>query len=331
MAHPTSSSHHDEHRRHRSERSSHHHHRTISSTTLLLVLSLVLALLAVLLSFNSNNSPFNLPDSEGGGGSNQNSVWGYLTPKRTKELIARESAVALREAEVARREAELLAGAPGGVIPSSSPVLCPPCLAATTVETIAGPIQTVIKEIVKEDSLTPPGWASPRIDEILDRELKVAEREREISKREESINRREHDASRRESWIMEQLIALGNDNPQTYEEEYVYEPAGSKRKPQFKELPPLVVSETQIETQVQTVTETKFVPSPSSTRLAAFPTPEPVESHTSTAIPRTTAVEIIREEVEEEEEEEEEEEQITYRRGRRGSPRRPPARWFGGW
>uniref|UniRef100_A0A0W0F958 Uncharacterized protein n=1 Tax=Moniliophthora roreri TaxID=221103 RepID=A0A0W0F958_MONRR len=301
MAHPTSSSHHDEHRRHRSERSSHHHHRTISSTTLLLVLSLVLALLAVLLSFNSNNSPFNLPDSEGGGGSNQNSVWGYLTPKRTKELIARESAVALREAEVARREAELLAGAPGG--------------------------------IVKEDSLTPPGWASPRIDEILDRELKVAEREREISKREESINRREHDASRRESWIMEQLIALGNDNPQTYEEEYVYEPAGSKRKPakQFKELPPLVVSETQIETQVQTVTETKFVPSPSSTRLAAFPTPEPVESHTSTAIPRTTAVEIIREEVEEEEEEEEEEEQITYRRGRRGSPRRPPARWFGGW
>ena len=203
MAQP-SSSHHDEHRRHRSERSSHHHHRTISSTTLLLVLSLVLALLAVLLSFNSGNSPFTNP--EGGEQGSQSGVWGYLTPKRTKELIARESNVALREAEVARREAELLAGAPGGVVPTPSPVLCPPCMAATTVETITGPIQTVIKEIVKEDSLTPPGWASPRIDEILDRELKIAEREREIGKREESINRREHDAARRESWIMEQLM-----------------------------------------------------------------------------------------------------------------------------
>ncbi|KAK7054888.1 hypothetical protein VNI00_003351 [Paramarasmius palmivorus] len=302
------------------------------STVVTVAKGKVLALLAVLLSFNSNNSPFGNP--EGGEGGNQNSVWGYLTPKRTKELIARESAVALREAEVARREAELLAGAPGGVIPSPSPVLCPPCQAATTVETITGPIQTVIKEIVKEDSLAPPGWASPRIDEILDRELKVAEREREIGKREENINRREHDASRRESWIMEQLIALGTDNPSTYEEEYVYEPAGSKRKPakQFKELPPLVISETQIETHIQTVTatETQFVPPPSSTRLVAFPTPEPVEVHSSTAIPRTTAVEIIREEIDDDEEEEEEEEQVVFRR-KPGPRRPPPARWFNNW
>ena len=71
------------------------------------------------------------------------------------------------------------------------------------------PIQTVIKEVVKEESLTPPGWwdqARVRAEDILDRELKIAEREREISRREEAVNRREHDASRRESWIMEQLV-----------------------------------------------------------------------------------------------------------------------------
>ncbi|KAF8628342.1 hypothetical protein AX15_003883 [Amanita polypyramis BW_CC] len=225
MAQP-SSSHHGE-RHHRSDRDrerererSHKHHRTISSTTLLLVLSLVLAVLAVMLS---------LPSSSGSS-TEGSSVLSYLSPKRTQALIARESAVAVREAEVARREAELLAGAPGGVIPSPSPVLCPACKATTVTETISAPTQTVIKEIVKEDSLTPPGWSSPRAEELLDRELKIAEREREISKREEGVNRREHDASRREAWIMEQLIALGNDNPQTVEEEYVYEPAGAKRK-----------------------------------------------------------------------------------------------------
>lgn len=190
----------DEHRHHRSERSSHHHHRTISSTTLLLVLSLVLAVLAVMLSLPSSSTTGNPADPTTSG------VWNYLTPKRTQALIARESAVAVREAEVARREAKLLAGAPGGVIPSPSPVLCPPCLTATAIETVVGPIQTIIKEVVKEESLTPPGWNSPRIDDILDRELKIADREREIGKREESVNRREHDASRRESWIMEQLM-----------------------------------------------------------------------------------------------------------------------------
>ncbi|KAL0581736.1 phenylalanyl-tRNA synthetase alpha subunit, mitochondrial [Marasmius crinis-equi] len=341
MAQP-SSSHHDDHRRHRSERSSsHHHHRTISSTTLLLVLSLVLALLAVLLSFNSSNSPFlsnfnnghaaqNNP--EAGEDKGSSGVWGMLTPKRTKELIGREKDVALREAEVARREAEILAGAPGGVITTPSPAaVCQPCIAATTVETVVGPIQTVIKEIVKEDSLTPPGWASPRIDEILDRELKVAEREREISKREEGINRREHDAARRESWIMEQLIALGNGEPQTVEEEHIYEQAmPPKRKAKYKELPPLVISQTQIETRIETVTatETIQVPQPHSIRQVATPAPAPVDAQRSTAIPRTTAVEIIHEVEEPEEEEEEEyEEQVTYKRG---PPRRPPARWFGG-
>lgn len=105
-----------------------------------------------------------------------------------------------------------------------------------TIETVTAPAQTIIKEIVKEESLTPPGWTGNRAEEILDRELRITERERDISKREESVNRREHDASRRESWIMEQLIALGNDNPQTVEEEYIYEP-GSKRK--VKVPPPL--------------------------------------------------------------------------------------------
>ncbi|KAG7452509.1 uncharacterized protein BT62DRAFT_925054 [Guyanagaster necrorhizus] len=155
-------------------------------------------------------------------------ILNYLSPKRSQQLVAREAAVTLREAEVARREAELLAGAPGGIVPSPSPILCPPCAQATTVETIMAPVQTVIKEVVREDSLTPPGWTSPRIDEILDRELKVAERERDISRREEGLNRREHDASRRESWIMEQLIALGNDEP-AVEEEYVYEPSGRRK------------------------------------------------------------------------------------------------------
>ncbi|PPQ93300.1 hypothetical protein CVT25_014429 [Psilocybe cyanescens] len=224
MAQP-SSSHHEE-RRHRSdrerERSSSHHHRTISSTTLLLVLSLVLAVLAVMLSLPSNSST---SDSSAPSG-----VLSYLTPKRTQALIAREGAVAIREAEVARREAELLAGAPGGVIPTPSPVLCPACVSTTTTLTETLPVQTIIKEIVKEDSLAPAGWGGPRAEEILERELKIAERERDISKREENVNRREHDASRREGWIMEQLIALGNGDPQSaVEEEYVYEP--SKRKP----------------------------------------------------------------------------------------------------
>lgn len=314
MAQP-SSSHHGE-RAHRSdrERSSRHHNRTISSTTLLLVLSLVLAVLAVMLSLPSNTAASS-PEAANSG------VLSYLTPKRTQALIARESAVAVREAEVARREAELLAGAPGGVIPSPSPVLCPPC--STTVETVTAPVQTIIKEIVKEDSLTPPGWSSSRAEEILERELKIAERERDISKREENVNRREHDASRRESWIMDQLIALGNDSPQTVEEEFLYEPAGSKRKSKYKELPPLIVSEVAYEPQIKTVvqTQTITVPPPASTRLVAFPTPEAASSSTTASSPRTTVVEFVTDDDDD------------YRQTARGPrpTRRPPSRWFGGW
>jgi len=235
MANPSSSRHdHDDRereRRHRNDRhsSSHHHHRTISSTTLLLVLSLILAVLAVMLSL-----PANVTDRAAASKDDPaaQGMWGVLTPKRSQALVARESAVAAREAEVARREAELLVGAPGGVIPTVT--ACPAC---PTVEP-----QTIIKEVVQESALAVPNWfkeAGARAEEILDRELKIAEREREISKREESVNRREHDASRRESWIMEQLIVLGNDNPQTaMEEEYRYEPAGARRNVPPKVPPP---------------------------------------------------------------------------------------------
>ena len=190
--------------------------------------------------------------------------WGIITPKRTQALLARESNIAVREAEVARREAELLAGAPGGVV--APPPVCPPC--PTVVEKVTEaplPIQTVIKEVVKEESLTPPGWwdqARVRAEDILDRELKIAEREREISRREEAVNRREHDASRRESWIMEQLVyvsisllgvvylmtvprsALNEAEPEMVEEEYYYNeppPVAQqpvRRKPKVPPPPP---------------------------------------------------------------------------------------------
>lgn len=326
MAQP-SSSHHGE-RQHRSDRErerererSHRHHRTISSTTLLLVLSLVLAVLAVMLSLPSNTS---VSTSDAG----SSGVLGYLTPKRTQALIARESAVAVREAEVARREAELLAGAPGGVIPSPSPILCPPCTVTTITETVTPPVQTIIKEVVKEDSLAPPGWVGTRAEELLDRELKIAERERDISKREETVNRREHDASRRESWIMEQLHALG-DGPQPVEDEYVYEPLGAKRKAKYYELPPIVVSETAYETETKTVVQTRTVtvPPPANTRLAANPKPEVVTSLSMAAGPRTTAVEVV---TEEEADDMDDIRTRTVVRGPRAS-RRPPSRWFGGW
>lgn len=199
MANPSSSRHdHDDRgdreRRHRSDRHSSHSNRTISSTTLLLVLSLILAVLAVMLSLPSSQAAAEKNDPAAQG------VWGYLTPKRSQALVARESSVAAREAEVARREAELLVGAPGGVIPTQT--VCPVCPPSE-------PVQTIIKEVIQESALATPSWfkeAGIRAEEILDRELKIAEREREIGKREESVNRREHDASRRESWIMEQLM-----------------------------------------------------------------------------------------------------------------------------
>ncbi|KAG2050672.1 hypothetical protein BDR06DRAFT_959800 [Suillus hirtellus] len=243
MANP-SSSHHEraerdrererEHR-HRSER--HHHHRTISSTTLLLVLSLVLAVLAVMLSLPASSSA-SAKAAAGAEDPAASGLWGYLTPKRSQALVARESSVAGREAEVARREAELLVGAPGGVLPAQqSPIVCPVCPTATVVD--FAPAQTIIKEVVKEADLAPPGWwkeANARAEEILDRELRIGDREREITRREESVNRREHDASRREAWIMEQLVLINNDGA-SLEEEVFYEPAVSKRK---LKVPPIV-------------------------------------------------------------------------------------------
>ena len=207
MAQPSSSHHRSHGERSDRERSS-RHHRSISSTTLLLVLSLILAVLAVMLSLPSQHSsstpgtsgvhPISNPEPTINEG-----IWGYVTPKRSQALAQRERDVAQREAEVARREAEILVGAPGGVVQSPS---CPVCVATTVTEMTPAP--TVIKEVVKEADLAVPSWmdnARARAEEIFDRELKIAEREREISRREESVNRREHDASRREAWIMEQL------------------------------------------------------------------------------------------------------------------------------
>ncbi|KZT09549.1 uncharacterized protein LAESUDRAFT_722511 [Laetiporus sulphureus 93-53] len=232
MAQPSSSARDRERERSSSSRS--RRHRTISSTTLLLVLSLVLAVLAVMLSLPSTQAaregaPAGEPNGQG--------LWNYLTPKRTQALLARESNIAVREAEVARREAELLAGAPGGVIPACSP--CPTVVERVT--ELPPPVQTIVKEVVKEEALTPPGWwdqARVRAEDILDRELKIAEREREIGRREEAVNRREHDASRREAWIMEQLVAL-NSEDSVIEEEYIYEPAGARRKPKVPPPPPV--------------------------------------------------------------------------------------------
>jgi len=272
----------------------------------------VLAVLAVMLSLPSGSA------SSGEG----SSMLSYLSPKRTQALIARESAVAVREAEVARREAEMLVGAPGGVMPAQpSPIACPTYQPSTVTETLSAPTQTIIKEIVKEDSLAPAGWAGPRAEELLDRELRIAEREREISKREENVNRREHDASRRESWIMEQLISLGNDGPQAVEEEYVYEPAGAKRKSKF----PSVIAETQYETETKIVVQTVTVPPPANTRLAPPPHPESASSLSTASSPRTTAVlEMV--------EDDEEDDEPRFKSGSRGSrtSRKPPARWFGG-
>jgi len=71
---------------------------------------------------------------------------------------------------------------------------------------ITAPAQTIIEEIVKEDSLMPPGWTSPQAEEILKHKLKIVEGGRDISKHEENVNHREHDASRHVPWIVEQLM-----------------------------------------------------------------------------------------------------------------------------
>lgn len=208
MANP-SSSHHDRDRdgtRVVRERS-HHHHRTISSTTLLLILSLVLAVLAVMLSLPSTRGPVSpLENLRGGSSSEPQQGAGLLgnifSPRRSEALVARESAVAKREAEIARREADIL---------NNAFVTCAPYATVTeVVETLNAPppIQTIYKEIVKENALTAPGTdeLTRRVEDLIQRETKIADREKDMSRREESVNRREHDAQRREAWIMEQLM-----------------------------------------------------------------------------------------------------------------------------
>lgn len=207
MANP-SSSHHDRDRdgtRVVRERS-HHHHRTISSTTLLLILSLVLAVLAVMLSLPSTRGPTSSPlepirgEPQAGAGL----LGSIFSPRRSEVLVARESSVAKREAEVAQREANIL---------NDAFVTCAPYATVTeVVETIAAhpPVHTIYKEIVKENALTAPGTdeLTRRVEELIQRESKIADREKDMSRREEAVNRREHDAQRREAWIMEQLMCV---------------------------------------------------------------------------------------------------------------------------
>ncbi|THG99624.1 hypothetical protein EW026_g2758 [Hermanssonia centrifuga] len=305
---------------------------------------MVLAVLAVMLALPSAQSTAAAATS---GDPNAQGVWGILTPKRSQALVSRESNVAQREAEVARREAEILAGAPGGVIQTPAPSVCPVCPTITE-----APIQTVIKEVVKEESLTPPGWwdqARIRAEDILDRELKIAEREREIGRREEAVNRREHDASRRENWIMEQLVALNNDEP-TVEEEFVYEPAPAsapRRKankvpyaPPLQVLPPpIIYTETAIEFAVETMTvthtqhhtetlptKTVTVPAPANTRVVPSPAPQSMKGTATTHIPRTTSVEMVVEEVVPPSYVEEVEVDEPRTKAR---PRRTPNKWWG--
>lgn len=232
MANP-SSSHHDRDRDRERERvvreRSHHHHRTISSTTLLLILSLVLAVLAVMLSLpstrgQSGSAASHAMDALRGGGSSRDErgdvtgngagLWGsFFNPRRSEALVSREHAVAKRESEVAMREADILANAL---------VTCQPYATVTeVVETMAPmPVQTIYKEVVhysQNEVAVPTPAPQPtldanaseltrRVEELIQRETKVAEREKDMGRREESVNRREHDAQRREAWIMEQLM-----------------------------------------------------------------------------------------------------------------------------
>lgn len=136
-----------------------------------------------------------------------------FTPKRAQGLIAREQAVALREAEVARREAELLVGSAGGVaVPGAT--ACPPgtlsvVTATQTVTLEVIPTSTVVKEVFKEVEAIGPApvkVVDTRVDNLLDREIRVSERERDVGNREEVVGKRESDAARREQWIMDQLM-----------------------------------------------------------------------------------------------------------------------------
>ena len=190
----------------------------ISSTTLLLILSLVLAVLAVLLSLPSRQSPFisSPPPPPAAVPAPTDPAIGT----RAKDLAARESAIAHREFEVARREAELLGGSPGGiVIPSCS--ACP--LPFTDIITVTAHVLetsiiqqpaatytstvTQVQEVVREVESVAIGTApDQRVEDLHVREHRVSEREKDVGRREELVGRREIDVSRRENWVMEQLV-----------------------------------------------------------------------------------------------------------------------------
>ncbi|KAF8323095.1 hypothetical protein DL93DRAFT_2070550 [Clavulina sp. PMI_390] len=308
--------------------------RTISSTTLLLVLSLVLAVLAVLLSLPSRQSGMQIDPATGG-------LMSYLTPKRTKDLIAREGSIAQREAEVAKREAELLGGSPGGiVIPTCSAcplpatsmsfmtitehayetsIINPPPATITQTQTVFHThteVQEVIKEVTKEVEtfaaalpvITAP-VVDPRFDDLLNRETRVSERERDVGRREELVGRRETDATYREQWIMDQLV--NDDEPE--EEEVVYErPRGGRKQRVVQAVPPpppppvepVTVVETvtalSITTELSSIRVTVTVPEPAATRVAAGPVPvSPSRAKTAVTAQRTPGSPIVEEIVEE--------------------------------
>jgi hypothetical protein len=116
------------------------------------------------------------------------------------------------------------------------------------------------------------------------------------------------------------------------------------------DMPPLIVTETAIATEFKTVTQTQHhthtlpsetvtVPAPANTRLAAVPTPAPATMMWATHIPRTTSVQIVKEEIIQQQEpevvdvivEEQQAETVTVMRNSHGrAPARAPKRW-GGW
>lgn len=190
--------------RHRSS-SHHHHHRTISSTTLLLALSLILAVLAISLTLPSFSS-------SGSTGSGSGFMGNFGGKQRTSDLYTRENAVALREAEVARREAEILNGSPVGIgVPTqvnnvAIPAGCPPGTLSIVTQTVTLGAMATSVEVVEVGGAPQIKYVDGRVENLLERELRVNERERDVGGREEVVNKRESDAARREQWIMDQLV-----------------------------------------------------------------------------------------------------------------------------
>lgn len=330
MADPTSSREQRDRERKSTSSSSRHSNRTISSTTLLLVLSLVLAVLAVLLSLPSRNSGQADPATGTG-------VMSFLTPKRSRELITRESLVAQREAEVARREGELLGGSPGGlVIPTCSAcpsVSVPTPVTATSVsysisvvtltereyETsiVHQPQATVTTTVTQINEIEtysgpPAGQPDYRFEDLLNRESRVGEREKDVGRREELVGRREADASHREQWIMDQLV---NAEEPVVEEEVVYDTRRGRKTKILAPPPvePVTIVETEVLTETETITSlavstavsiqrlTVTVPEPAAARSAAPPgaAANPSRSKGAAAPGRTPGPALVEEIVEE--------------------------------